>query len=1382
MLTHEDYTVGWICALPVEMTAAKTMLDETHPALVQRSTDPNTYTLGRIGSHNVVIACLPFGVYGTTSSSNVAAHMLSTFPQIQFGVMVGIGGGVPTKEADIRLGDVVVSKPTGTSGGVVQYDYGKMMAGGRFQHMGTLNQPPTILLTSLSQLQSDYGSMKYQPLSRIVTEALERNHHLGNDFSYPGQENDQLFQSEYDHQYENGDCTECDKQHLVKRQPRRSQGEHTYIHYGLIASGNQVMKDGRTRDRFARELGVLCFEMEAAGLMNHMPCLVIRGICDYSDSHKQKKWQGYAALIAAAYGKLLLSIVPMTAPKTKLAEKTELTDEEHLCLRDLFLTDPAEDKNLLKRRKGDRAPGTGKWMLETVELNRWLGSEKKINSGPNPNILWLYGNPGNGKTTMAITIVEELPDELPFKRSDGILSYFFCDSNVEERRSATGVLRGILYQWIKQRPQLMQFLLPKFRERKQLMFKSFDSLWSIMLEIGRDSESGNKYCIIDALDECDSESQQMLLAQISQDYEGKSIKKGIPHLHIMITSRPYPEIGRYLTVFNHKDLASYENIKKDLEIFISEKVKDLSQRNRYSDKIGQQIHQIIREKAEGTFLWVGIASAELATIRSRDAVKKLQSLPRGLHSLYGKLLDVALQHDEEDHKTIIQMLGFVATARRPLRTAELAEACEQYQDEDEETRLRFIQEDIEMCRLMIIIQDGIVRLLHKSVKDFLLGDEGHNLIDELKAHATLANRCIDEILRYSRETEQRRNKDQKKVFLNYATVFWPEHAALAQTRFTLLESHESFFKLDSQERERWLELYKRYRIFADTPKGFSIFHVAARWGIKCLIPFALGDMQVCRQSEDMSSIEGRKLYIDAEFKADNGVSPLQEAAKQGHVGIVATLLDSGEPNILIPGGILTAIVTNEDDGPDIMACLLGREGVRAHITTEVVIAAAGNRRCGEQLMVSLLMKQNDKLLLIPRSKKYICKFFGVEVVQLITDLEVTADMIMAAATNRQYWKEVVLFLLQRSEMKTLIAKRVMFRAIDDWRLGKKVMLLVLEECGGQIQLIRAIVEAAARKWEDGEEAMSLLLSQERKNMEIEADAVTSICERFDADIVKQLFKNWGDNIKITNETIQEVCLRFDFEILQLLLENKDPQPDDVKNAQKALLFAAEFGKTATCEILLSKYQLDINYQDHLSRTALSYAAESGLEEIVAILLSDNRLQVNSQDYDGWTALLFAVWNGYHTIVQRLLAVENLDINSRDVDKRTAFIFAAWNGDTAMIRLLQAQKGLDVNCQDIDGRSALFYAAYFGHKDTVRHLLEIDNININARDCDDRAALDCVRHKKNRAIFHLLMDRLVPGTKNNEIQVRDKDIAPDAERNVTVQGRLLCWKNILDSTI
>ncbi|THC97592.1 hypothetical protein EYZ11_002947 [Aspergillus tanneri] len=233
--------------------------------------------------------------------------------------MVGIGGGVPGPSSDIRLGDVVVSKPVGKYSGVIQYDYGKAVQGGQFEPTGTLNKPPQTLLTHMAQLEAIQMSRREDTISTIVWKVLEQNPDIKARFSPPKQDSDYLFHSTYHHADKENNCEKCDKEQLVYRQLRDSRTP--YIHYGLIASGDQVMKDSEARDRLAQQYGILCFEMEAAGLMDTLPTLVIRGICDYCDSHKQKEWQGYAALTAAAYTKLLLSIVPVSCMDWSLAKE-----------------------------------------------------------------------------------------------------------------------------------------------------------------------------------------------------------------------------------------------------------------------------------------------------------------------------------------------------------------------------------------------------------------------------------------------------------------------------------------------------------------------------------------------------------------------------------------------------------------------------------------------------------------------------------------------------------------------------------------------------------------------------------------------------------------------------------------------------------------------------------------------------------------------------------------------------------------------------------------------------------------------------------------------------------------------------------------------------
>jgi hypothetical protein len=215
---HEDYDIAWICALPLEMAAAKSMLDEIHGRLPQSASDGNTYTLGKVCSHNVVVTCLPAGVYGTTAAATVVSHMRSTFPNIRFGLMVGIGGGVPSEKNDIRLGDVVVSMPSGTSGGVVQYDYGKTISSGRFEKTGVLNQPPHILLTAISQLESTDMMGESQRISDVLSDVFERNLDMKAKFFYPTAEHDQLFNAIYDHPESEDTCVTCDKTCLVDRE------------------------------------------------------------------------------------------------------------------------------------------------------------------------------------------------------------------------------------------------------------------------------------------------------------------------------------------------------------------------------------------------------------------------------------------------------------------------------------------------------------------------------------------------------------------------------------------------------------------------------------------------------------------------------------------------------------------------------------------------------------------------------------------------------------------------------------------------------------------------------------------------------------------------------------------------------------------------------------------------------------------------------------------------------------------------------------------------------------------------------------------------------------------------------------------------------------
>lgn len=310
MSDPKDYTVGWISALSTEYVAAQVFLDEKHePPESVSSHDNNNYTLGRIGKHKVVVAVLPDGEYGLSGAAGVARDMVHSFPNIRIGLMVGVAGGAPSNKHDIRLGDIVVGAPRDGEGGVFEFDFGKTIQGQDFKYTRFLDQPPTVLRAAVSGVKAQY-EMSGHRIEEAISTIVQRYPRLQQKYKRPNV--DRLYQAGVTHPSEGkaklASCAEVcvGDSRSVYRPERTEYEDNPAIHYGLIASSNQLMKDAIFRDRLVEKKEVLCFEMEAAGLVNHFPCLVIRGICDYSDTHKDKEWQGYAAMAAAAYAKDIL--------------------------------------------------------------------------------------------------------------------------------------------------------------------------------------------------------------------------------------------------------------------------------------------------------------------------------------------------------------------------------------------------------------------------------------------------------------------------------------------------------------------------------------------------------------------------------------------------------------------------------------------------------------------------------------------------------------------------------------------------------------------------------------------------------------------------------------------------------------------------------------------------------------------------------------------------------------------------------------------------------------------------------------------------------------------------------------------------------------------
>jgi nucleoside phosphorylase len=302
-LSRNDYTIGWISPIGCEHVAATAMLDEQHSELYPPESDNNAYTLGSMGGHNVVIAPLPRDEKGNRASARVASHMKSTFSAIKIFLVVGIAGSA---SKEVRLGDVVV----GTK--VTKSDAGKYLSGGRFEHNGIFTSPPVSARGQMRKLETTHDLFGTRIFSHYLADMARKFPNLTEGLTDSSDLKDILFRSDYAHVGGGNDCRFCDHRMAVERAPRVARDQFK-IHYGLVASGDQVIKDAVERDKISERLNdkgpVYCLEMESAGLMGR-DFVAIRGISDYADSHKNDAWQKYAAAVAAACAKEFLTMMP----------------------------------------------------------------------------------------------------------------------------------------------------------------------------------------------------------------------------------------------------------------------------------------------------------------------------------------------------------------------------------------------------------------------------------------------------------------------------------------------------------------------------------------------------------------------------------------------------------------------------------------------------------------------------------------------------------------------------------------------------------------------------------------------------------------------------------------------------------------------------------------------------------------------------------------------------------------------------------------------------------------------------------------------------------------------------------------------------------------
>ncbi|KAM6522866.1 hypothetical protein FALCPG4_012481 [Fusarium falciforme] len=800
------YSIAWVAALPIERAAATAFLEERHDepdGFDQHANDANAYDWGEIGQHNVVIASLPAGIYGTTSAAITASHLLSSLPHIRIGLLVGIGGGIPRPGRDIRLGDIVVSQPNGQNGGVVQYDLGKAKINQTWERKGALNMPPTVLLSALGKLQADH-EIEDPRITDLLQGLVNKYPRMKKHYVHQGEKNDRLFLSEYEHAGAST-CDACDSSQEVER-PNRDTTDPE-IHYGTVASGNTLVKDSGVRDSVLQIVGeeCLCVEMEAAGLMNNFPCLVIRGICDYADSHKNERWQRYAAATAAAFAVELLRRV-----RAKQLEETPSARElmisiatvDHKITHLKESMDTSYSKIVLDRLPtalGAAHDSADSWLQPTCLENTRVDVLREIYEWAedlhSPTLFWLNGMAGTGKSTISRTVAQHLAETGTLGAS------FFFQKGEADRSNLSKLFTTLAAGLSRWQPVVSRHIEEAIDQNPQIFDQMFHQQFSklILDPLSKLNLGSEKpiVIVIDALDEC----QHPSITSIITDIFPRARRLRHPRLKFFLTSRPELPIQAGFSSVERKktyDDLILQNvprnvIQRDLETFLRETIEII--RNRYNNGSsrlppswpGKDAIQRLVNMAMPLFIVASTVCRFLEDRRLGNPKRQMEKILAVQDRAHVSMLDqmyLAVLNQQfgggpdsytpQQKSQIIEefhlIVGSIILLSNPLTIPALARLLHYKQDFD---AFQVAMEDrLELLHSVLSVPPpserlrSPVRALHLSFRDFLV-DGKHRAVnpfwvDEAKTHRILAQSC----LRAMRTSLRENMKPWMAVYLN----------------------------------------------------------------------------------------------------------------------------------------------------------------------------------------------------------------------------------------------------------------------------------------------------------------------------------------------------------------------------------------------------------------------------------------------------------------------------------------------------------------------------------------------------------------------------------------------------------------------------------------
>ncbi|KAN0070487.1 hypothetical protein V8E54_011356 [Elaphomyces granulatus] len=1200
---RRDFEIAIICALPLEASVVGACFDKQwdDQTYGKAPRDSNAYSTGVIGHHNVVLVHMPN--MGKVAAATAATCLRASFAGIQLALVVGICGAAPfgkQQGEDILLGDVIISE------GLIQYDLGRKFPSHRFVRKDTprdnLPRPNPEIRAALAKLQTDQGRSRLQNKTLenlgILRQRLN-GERLSDVVKYP-RATDRLFKSTYRHKHhsplECAICTnsdgrddvcdkaiemscqqlKCDEQELVVR-ARPIQPSNPAIHIGLVASGDTVMKSGEDRDEIAARDGVIAFEMEGAGVWENFPsALVIKGVCDYADSHKNKRWQGYAAATAAAVTKGFLEnwgtgITRPLAPLSLGVRTDPVRRAKEMKILKRLDKSPYQDR---KERNPDRIPGTCEWFVAHELFRKWQESKSS-------RMLWVSADPGCGKSVLAKYLVDSVLTAT--KSKSRTTCYFFFKDDFEDQRSIVCALCCILRQLFLQKPKLLsEKIFEQFEMDGEKFTSSFDKLWGALISAAEDKNAGEIICLFDAIDECEDRGRSQLIQALCKLY---GTRRNF-NLKFLVTSRPYGGIRRGFQPLEIPGLpvihlsgesdVEVEKISREIDVFINARVKNIGVKLKLRNDEQELLLQELLRVPHRTYLWVYLTLDLIECdidIDKSGIVKATSYLPKTVGEAYERIL--SRSHNFEEAK---RLLHIIVAAERPLTLEEMSvaftlrEKYRSYGDLNLRSEERFRENVRDLCGLFVTIIDSKIYLLHQTAKEFLIQNDIANDPESIQSnfkwkyslrpqesHRILAEICIWHLLFGEFETYPLNVNTSMShyvgghVFLDYSAKHWTVH--FNKSYIEADAGIQSLLRVCDASSNSCMTWFRVYWASTHTyfPNNFTTLMIASYFGLEAVVKHLLEVGGV-----DPNSKDGTYERSALSWAAGNGFD------------VIVKLLIKG-PRISLNAVKLPFRKGAKVDSVDRYGrTALSYAAWNGHMATVKLLLGAGAR-----------VDSTD---------------------------EIGGTPLSYAICNGH--KDVVELLLKKGTQ------------VDSPNNICKALLLSAAEKGHEAVVELLLEKGADLESKDDASSQTLLSLAAEKGH----GAVVKLLLEKDADLESKDISGWTPLLRATANGHEAV--------VKLLLEQGADLESKDGSGWTPLIWAVETGHEAVVKLLLEK-GTDLESKGRFGKKPLLLAAENGHEAVVKLLL-EKGADLESKDRFGKKPLLLAAENGHEAVVKLLL--------------------------------------------------------------------------------------------------------------------------------------------------